>query len=131
MSVSDFRVWCPLFSEDRNRLTPSAVFSKLAAPWLKCAPFNMELRPQALVEGQLGDLLNRLGEAFTGQSRIPILLNINGNAPISLDVVQCNPEVSGPLTGMKFESPQPLHFVPGCFARGTLFTPRYYFPDAL
>ena len=46
----------------------------------------MELRPQALVEVELGDLLRQLGEAFTGRSRIPIQLNIDGNAPISPDV---------------------------------------------
>ncbi len=38
----------------------------------------MELRPSALVEAELGDLLRQLGEAFTGRARLPVDLQVNG-----------------------------------------------------
>jgi signal transduction histidine kinase len=44
------------------------------------------LRPAALVEVELGDLLRQLSEAFTGRSRIPIQLEIDGGIQIPPDV---------------------------------------------
>jgi signal transduction histidine kinase len=46
----------------------------------------LELRPAALVEVELGDLLRQLSEAFTGRSRIPIQLDIDINLQIPPDV---------------------------------------------
>ena len=46
----------------------------------------LELRPTALVEADLGDLLRQLGEAFTGRSRLPVELQLNGSAPIPPEV---------------------------------------------
>jgi two-component system nitrate/nitrite sensor histidine kinase NarX len=46
----------------------------------------LELRPSALVEVELGDLLRQLSEAFTGRSRIPVQLDISGELPIPPDV---------------------------------------------
>lgn len=37
----------------------------------------MELRPTALVEAELGDLLIQLGEAFTGQARLPVSVEVS------------------------------------------------------
>jgi nitrate/nitrite-specific signal transduction histidine kinase len=46
----------------------------------------MELRPAALVEVELCDLLRQLGEAFTGRSRIPVQLDLDGSIQILPDV---------------------------------------------
>jgi nitrate/nitrite-specific signal transduction histidine kinase len=42
----------------------------------------MELRPSALMQAELGDLLTQLGEAFTGQSRLPVSVEIDCSQPI-------------------------------------------------
>jgi len=42
----------------------------------------MELRPSALVEVELDDLLKQLGEAFTGRSRIPVQLEVEGDGDV-------------------------------------------------
>jgi signal transduction histidine kinase len=46
----------------------------------------LELRPSALVEVELGDLLRQLSEAFTGRSRIPIQLDLDTSLQIPPDV---------------------------------------------
>jgi nitrate/nitrite-specific signal transduction histidine kinase len=46
----------------------------------------MELRPSALVEVELCDLLRQLSEAFTGRSRIPVQLDLDGSVQIPPDV---------------------------------------------
>ncbi|MBN1401948.1 MAG: GAF domain-containing sensor histidine kinase, partial [Anaerolineae bacterium] len=38
----------------------------------------LELRPAALLEARLGDLLEQLGEAITGRARVPISVTIEG-----------------------------------------------------
>ena len=46
----------------------------------------MELRPSALVEVELGDLLKQLSEAFTGRARIPVQMDIDASVEIPPDV---------------------------------------------
>lgn len=46
----------------------------------------LELRPAALVESGLRELLNQLTQAVTGRSRIPITLNIEGRLLLPADV---------------------------------------------
>jgi signal transduction histidine kinase len=46
----------------------------------------MELRPSALVEVELCDLLRQLSEAFTGRSRIPVQLDLDGSIQIPPEV---------------------------------------------
>jgi len=46
----------------------------------------LELRPAALVEVELSDLLRQLGEAFTGRSRIPIQVEVDSDIQIPPDV---------------------------------------------
>lgn len=46
----------------------------------------LELRPAALVESALPDLLRQLAEAFTGRTRIPITLDLHGDCILSPDV---------------------------------------------
>jgi PAS domain S-box-containing protein len=46
----------------------------------------LELRPAALTQTRLGDLIKQLCEAFIGRSRLPIALNIEGEAELPAEV---------------------------------------------
>jgi signal transduction histidine kinase len=46
----------------------------------------LELRPAALVEAELGDLLRQLAESITGRARVPVTLAMEGQRPLPLDV---------------------------------------------
>jgi signal transduction histidine kinase len=45
----------------------------------------VELRPAALLETELGDLLHHLTEAFTGKTRVPVRLQVNGSCTLPPD----------------------------------------------
>jgi PAS domain S-box-containing protein len=47
----------------------------------------LELRPVALTQARLGDLIKQLCEAFIGRSRLPIELNIEGDGDLSQEVL--------------------------------------------
>ena len=78
------RLWERNPEEGRRRLEELRQLTRGALAEMRT--LLMELRPSALVEVELGDLLRQLGEAFTGRSQIPIQLSIDGNAQISPDV---------------------------------------------
>jgi two-component system nitrate/nitrite sensor histidine kinase NarX len=46
----------------------------------------LELRPAALTETALGDLLGQLAEAFTSRTRVPLTLSVEGHAPLPPEV---------------------------------------------
>jgi signal transduction histidine kinase len=46
----------------------------------------LELRPAALAQSSLSDLIKQLCEAFIGRSRLPIVLEIDGNPMLSPEV---------------------------------------------
>jgi signal transduction histidine kinase len=46
----------------------------------------LELRPSALTEASLGDLLRQLGDAVTGRARLPVQMHIAGDRPLPPDV---------------------------------------------
>jgi signal transduction histidine kinase len=46
----------------------------------------VELRPAAMQEAELNDLIRHLGNAFIARARIPLSLSIEGNQPLPLDV---------------------------------------------
>ena len=46
----------------------------------------LELRPSSLVEADLGELLRQLSEAFTGRSRIPVVIKLNRPVQLPADV---------------------------------------------
>ncbi len=46
----------------------------------------LELRPAALVETGLGDLLRQLAEAITGRARVPVTVKVKGQRPLPSDV---------------------------------------------
>jgi len=45
-----------------------------------------ELRPSALVDAELGDLLRQLGEAVNGRARLPVAVEVEGISEIPVDV---------------------------------------------
>lgn len=46
----------------------------------------LELRPAALTEAELGDLLRQLAEAMTGRTRVPVTLAVEGERSVPPDV---------------------------------------------
>jgi signal transduction histidine kinase len=46
----------------------------------------LELRPAALTETGLGDLLRQLAEAITGRARVPVTVTVEGQRPLPPDV---------------------------------------------
>jgi PAS domain S-box-containing protein len=46
----------------------------------------LELRPAAIVQAELGDLLRQLAEILTGRSRLPVNVTVNGEGELPPDV---------------------------------------------
>jgi signal transduction histidine kinase len=46
----------------------------------------LELRPVALKDAELGELLKQLGESINGRARIPVKVNIEGHCELNPDV---------------------------------------------
>jgi signal transduction histidine kinase len=46
----------------------------------------LELRPSALIEASLGDLLRQLADAFTGRTRIAATVTVSGQSDLPPDV---------------------------------------------
>jgi signal transduction histidine kinase len=46
----------------------------------------LELRPAALVDAAMGDLMKHLVEAFTGRARVPVELRLSGECPLPPEV---------------------------------------------
>jgi nitrate/nitrite-specific signal transduction histidine kinase len=46
----------------------------------------LELRPSALVDAQLGDLLRQLAESITGRARVPVTVTVEGQRPLPSEV---------------------------------------------
>jgi nitrate/nitrite-specific signal transduction histidine kinase len=78
------RLWERNPEEGRRRLEELRQLTRGALAEMRT--LLLELRPSALVEVELGDLLRQLSEAFTGRSRIPIELDIDEEVQIPPDV---------------------------------------------
>ena len=61
-------------AEELHRLTRGAL--------AEMRTMLLELRPAALTEKPLGELLCHLADAVTGQTRIPVLITVEGEAPL-------------------------------------------------
>ncbi len=72
------QVWRSL--EDLRRLTRGAL--------AEMRGLLAELRPQVLIDSELGDLLRQLGNAFTGRTNIPVVVTVSGqgNLPANVQV---------------------------------------------
>jgi signal transduction histidine kinase/predicted hydrocarbon binding protein len=46
----------------------------------------LELRPAALVEADMNELMHQLGEAVTGRARVPVSVTVDGNGRLPQDV---------------------------------------------
>jgi len=46
----------------------------------------LELRPAALMEAELGELLRQLSEAFTGRTRVPVTVSVDSLCPVPAEV---------------------------------------------
>jgi two-component system nitrate/nitrite sensor histidine kinase NarX len=64
--------------EDLRRLTRGAL--------AEMRGLLAELRPQVLIDSELGDLLHQLGNAFTGRTNIPVVVTVMGQGPLPADV---------------------------------------------
>ncbi|MBN1453576.1 MAG: GAF domain-containing protein, partial [Anaerolineales bacterium] len=78
------RIWERNPEEGRRRLEELRQLTRGALAEMRT--LLLELRPSALVEVELSDLLRQLSEAFIGRSRIPIQLEIDENLQIPPDV---------------------------------------------
>jgi two-component system nitrate/nitrite sensor histidine kinase NarX len=64
--------------EDLRRLTRGALAEMRA--------LLAELRPEVLIDSDLGDLLRQLGNAFTGRTNIPVVVFVAGQGDLPPDV---------------------------------------------
>ncbi len=78
------RMWDRNQAEGRQRLEELRQLTRGALAEMRTLLF--ELRPAALKEAQLGDLLKHLTQAITGRSRIPISLVVEGDRPLPPEV---------------------------------------------
>jgi nitrate/nitrite-specific signal transduction histidine kinase len=78
------RIWERNPEEGRRRLEELRQLTRGALAEMRT--LLLELRPSALVEVELSDLLRQLSEAFIGRSRIPIQLDIDEDLQIPPDV---------------------------------------------
>ncbi|MGL4650277.1 MAG: sensor histidine kinase, partial [Caldilineaceae bacterium] len=78
------RLWDRDREESRRRLDELRSLTRGALAEMRT--LLLELRPAALVDADLNDLLRQLTEAAVGRARIPVTLTIEGVAPVPSDV---------------------------------------------
>ncbi len=78
------RIWERDPDEGRRRLEELRELTRGALAEMRT--LLLELRPAALADAELGDLLRQLTESITGRARVPITLAMEGQRPLPLDV---------------------------------------------
>ena len=78
------RLWERDADEGRRRLEELRQLTRGALAEMRT--LLLELRPAALTEVGLGDLLHQLTEAVTGRARVPIALTVESQCPLPSDV---------------------------------------------
>jgi len=78
------RIWERNPDEGRRRLEELRQLSRGALAEMRA--LLLELRPMALVEAELGDLLRQLAEATTGRARVPVNVDVEGECALPPDV---------------------------------------------
>jgi ligand-binding sensor domain-containing protein/signal transduction histidine kinase len=78
------RIWERNPDEGQRRLAEVRQLTRGALAEMRT--LLLELRPAALVEAELGDLLRQLAEATTGRARVPVTLEVEGECSLSPDV---------------------------------------------
>ena len=77
-------IWQRNQDEGRKRLDELRELTRGALAEMRT--LLLELRPAKLVEVDLADLLKQLAEAISGRARIPVTVDVEGNAEVSADV---------------------------------------------
>jgi signal transduction histidine kinase len=78
------RLWERNPEEGQRRLTELRELTRGALAEMRT--LLLELRPSALVDAELGDLLRQLAESITGRARVPVTLAMEGQRPLPPDV---------------------------------------------
>jgi len=78
------RLWERNHGEGERRLAELRQLTRGALAEMRT--LLLELRPEALTDVPLGDLLRQLGDAFTGRSRIPASVEVEGERRLPADV---------------------------------------------
>ena len=78
------RLWERTPDEGRRRLDELRQLTRGALAEMRA--LLLELRPAALTEADLGDVLHQLGEATTVRSRLPVLVTVDGAAQVPPEV---------------------------------------------
>jgi len=78
------RLWERNPDEGQRRLTELRELTRGALAEMRT--LLLELRPAALVEADLGDLLRQLAESITGRARVPVALTVEGQRSLPPDV---------------------------------------------
>ena len=78
------RIWERDPEEGRRRLQELRELTRGALAEMRT--LLMELRPSALIEASLSDLLRQLAESITGRARVPITLEVEGECTLDADM---------------------------------------------
>jgi len=78
------RLWNRDKSEGQRRLTELRELTRGALAEMRT--LLLELRPAALIEAELGDLLNQLAESITGRARVPVAVEQEGECDLPAEV---------------------------------------------
>ncbi|MBI2864804.1 MAG: GAF domain-containing sensor histidine kinase [Chloroflexi bacterium] len=78
------RLWERDVNEGRRRMEELRQLTRGALAEMRT--LLVELRPTALLEASLGDLLRQLAEAFSGRTRVPVSLDCEGRYALPPDV---------------------------------------------
>ena len=78
------RIWEKNTDEGKRRLSELRELTRGALAEMRT--LLLELRPSALIEADLEDLLRQLAEAVTGRSRVPISVTISGKGQLPSEV---------------------------------------------
>jgi len=78
------RLWERDQAEARKRLEEVRQLTRGALAEMRT--LLLELRPAALVDADMGELMRQLAESITGRARIPVSVEIKGTCPQSVDL---------------------------------------------
>jgi PAS domain S-box-containing protein len=78
------KVWARDENEGKKRLEEVRQLTRGALAEMRT--LLLELRPDSLVEAEIGYLLTQLGESITGRSRVPVTVMIKGTCAVPIDV---------------------------------------------
>jgi signal transduction histidine kinase len=78
------RIWQRRPDEAERRLAELRQLTRGALAEMRT--LLLELRPDALIEARLGDVLRQLGEAITGRTRLPVTVTVVGDCALPPDV---------------------------------------------